>query len=72
MTPKASIMVVLGPPLKVDPTLGLSLDLLFLRLFSISIPAFLSDRKIYGQSFDCGIATPSLVDALSFCWRSAQ
>jgi hypothetical protein len=32
----------LGPPLELDPTLGLSLDLLFLRLLSISIPVILS------------------------------
>jgi hypothetical protein len=36
------------PPLELDDTLGLSLDLLFLRLLSISIPAFLSDRNNYG------------------------
>jgi len=46
-------------PLELDPTLGLSLNLLFFRLFSIFIPAVLSDRKIMGQSFGCGIATPS-------------
>jgi len=48
----------LEPPLELDPPLSLSLDLPFLRLFSISIHAILSDRKIMGQSFDCGIATP--------------
>jgi hypothetical protein len=37
------IMQVLGPPLELDVILGLSLDLLFLRLLSISIPAILSD-----------------------------
>jgi hypothetical protein len=30
-----------------DPTLGLSLDLLFLRFLSISIPVILSDRNNY-------------------------
>ena len=38
----------LGPPLELDLTLGLSLDLLFLRLLSISIPVILSDRNNYG------------------------
>jgi hypothetical protein len=33
----------LGPPLELDPTLGLPLVLLFLRLFSIPIPVILSD-----------------------------
>jgi hypothetical protein len=46
----------LGPPLELDPTLGLSLNLLFLRLLSISIPADFSDRNNYGSEFDCGIA----------------
>jgi hypothetical protein len=50
----------LGPPLELDPTLGLSLDFLFLRLFSISIPVVLSDRNSYGSEFDCGMATPAL------------
>ena len=35
------------PPLELDPTLGLSLDLLFLRLLSISIPVILSYRNNY-------------------------
>jgi hypothetical protein len=36
----------LGPPLELDPTLGLLLDVLFLKLLSISIPVvlFLSDE----------------------------
>jgi hypothetical protein len=38
----------LGPPLVLDPTLGLLLDL-FLRLLSISIPVILSDRSNYGS-----------------------
>jgi hypothetical protein len=33
-----------GTSLEVDPTLGLSLDLLFLGFLSISIPVVLSDR----------------------------
>jgi hypothetical protein len=37
----------LEPPLELDPTLGLWLDLLFLRLFPISIPVILSDRNNY-------------------------
>ena len=39
----------IGPPLDLDPTLGLSLDLLFLRLLSISIPVIISDRNNYGS-----------------------
>jgi hypothetical protein len=39
----------LGPPLELDPTLGLFLDFLFLRILSISIPAVLSDRNSYGS-----------------------
>jgi hypothetical protein len=39
------------PPLELDPTLDLSLDLLFLRLLSISIPTVLSDRNNYGSEF---------------------
>jgi hypothetical protein len=38
-------------PLELDPTLGLLLDLIFLRLLSISIPAVLSDWKNYGTEF---------------------
>ena len=37
------------PPFELDPTLGLSLELLFLRLLSISIPIILSDRNIYAS-----------------------
>ena len=36
----------IGPPLDLDPTLVLSLDLLFLRLLSIS--SLHSDRNNYG------------------------
>ena len=46
----ASVIVSgLGPPLELDPTLGLSLNLLFLRLLSISISVILSDRNNYGS-----------------------
>ena len=37
----------IGPPLDLDPTMGLSLDLLFLRLLSIS--SLHSDRNNYGS-----------------------
>jgi hypothetical protein len=37
----------MGPPLELDPTLGLSLDIFFLRLLIISIPTILSDRNNY-------------------------
>jgi hypothetical protein len=51
----------LGTPLELDLNLGLSLDLLFLRLFSIFVPPVLSDRIISGSElFDCGMATPLL------------
>jgi hypothetical protein len=39
-------------PLELDPSLGLSLDFLFLRLLSISIPVILSDRNNYGLKLD--------------------
>jgi hypothetical protein len=39
----------LGPPLELDPTVGLLLDLLFLRPLSISISVILSDRSNYGS-----------------------
>jgi hypothetical protein len=35
--------------LELDPTLDLSLDLLFLRLLSISFPVIISDRNNYGS-----------------------
>jgi len=41
----------LGTPLELDPTMGMSLDLLFLRFFSILVPAVLSDRNSYGSEF---------------------
>ena len=40
-----------GTLIKLDPTLGLLLDFLFLRLLSISIPEVLSDRNNYGSEF---------------------
>jgi hypothetical protein len=60
----------LGPPLELDLTLGLSLDLLFLRDLSIFVPAVLLDKNNSG--LECLTVRwqlhPSL-DALSFCWR---
>ena len=48
----ASIIVsAFGPTLELDITFGLSLDLLVLRLLSISITAILSDRNNYGSEF---------------------
>jgi hypothetical protein len=52
-----------------EPTLYFLLDLLFLRLLSISIPAVLLDRTIMGQSFDFQMATHPSLDALNFCCR---
>ena len=45
----ASVIEALGPSLELDPTLGLSLDLLLLRLLSISILVILSDRDNHGS-----------------------
>ena len=39
------ILSGLGAPIELDPNLGLSLDLLFLRLFFSCVPAVLSDRN---------------------------
>jgi hypothetical protein len=39
------------PPFELDPTLGLSLELLFLRFISNSIPVILSDRNNNGSEF---------------------
>jgi hypothetical protein len=51
----------LGPPLKLDPNLGLSFDLLFFRLFSIFVPAILSDgNNSQSEYLTVGIATRSL------------
>jgi hypothetical protein len=41
-----------------EPTVGLSQDLLFLRLFSISIPAVLSDKNNYGSEFSLCDSNP--------------
>jgi hypothetical protein len=49
----------MGPPLEVDLTLELWLDLLFLRLLFIFILKFFQRGTIMGQSFDSGMATPS-------------
>jgi hypothetical protein len=55
------------PPFELDPILDLSLDLLFLRLIFIYIPAVLSDRKIYGSKFllSYGNPIPHLMPCLS-------
>jgi hypothetical protein len=45
----ASVIEALGPSLELDPTLGLLLDLLFLRLLSIPIPVIHSDRNNYAS-----------------------
>jgi hypothetical protein len=44
----------------------MSLDLLFLRLLSISMPEVLSDRNNYESEIGLWDGHPSL-DALSFC-----
>jgi len=43
------MVVVVGPPLELDPTLDLTLTI-FPRLLSISIPAFLQTGRTVGQS----------------------
>ena len=50
----------MGSLLEQAITLGLSLDLRFLRPLSISIPAVVSDRDNMGQSFYCRKATSPL------------
>jgi hypothetical protein len=48
--PIASVIVSgVGHPLELDPTVGLMLNLLFLRLLSISFPVILSDNNNYGS-----------------------
>jgi hypothetical protein len=48
----ASVIVPgLGPSLELDSTLSLSLNLLFLRFFSIFVLAVPSDRNNYGSEF---------------------
>jgi hypothetical protein len=51
--------------------LGLSLDLLFLRLLSISTPIILSDRTIMGQRCDCGMTIPSVMPLLGIYPKDA-
>jgi hypothetical protein len=47
-------------PLEIDSNLGLSLDLLSLRVLSIFVLVVLLDRKqFWVRDFDCGMATPS-------------
>jgi hypothetical protein len=62
-TPQSQALV---PPLEQDLTLGLFLDLLFLRLLSISIPAVLSDRNNYGSEFWLWSGNPTLTWCLVF------
>jgi hypothetical protein len=57
-------------PLELDPILSLSLNLLFLRLFSIFVPAALSNRNNSGPEFlTVGWQPHPSLDALSF-WQS--
>jgi hypothetical protein len=62
----------LEPPLELDLTLvSLSLDLLFLKLLSISIPVILSDRNNYGSEVDCGMALHGFLlrdIGFALCW----
>ena len=53
------------------PTLGMSEDLLFLRILLISFLHFFHTKTIMGQSCDCEIATPFLAFSLSSFWRWA-
>jgi hypothetical protein len=47
-----------------------SLNLLFLRLLSIFVPAVLSGKnKFWVSIFDCAMATPSYFLSLSFYWK---
>ena len=62
-------IIVSESPLQLGPTLGQSLDLLFLRLFSMSIPAVLSDRNNYESEFTVGWQPHPSPDSLSSCWR---
>jgi hypothetical protein len=62
----------LEPPLELDSKLGWSLDLFSLKLFSISIPAVLSDRNNSGSEFWLWDSNPiPPFDTLSFHWRWA-
>jgi hypothetical protein len=65
-----SLSQALGPPFELHPTLDLSLDLLFLRLFFIFVPAVLSNKNNYGSELlTVGWQPHSSLDALYFCWR---
>jgi hypothetical protein len=55
----------LGPPLELDPNSDLSLDLLFIRLIFIFVPAILSYRNNYGSELLTGMAIPLLMPCLS-------
>ena len=58
------------PLLELDPNLGLSLDLLFLRLFSIFFPVVLSDRNNSGSELlTVGWQPIFPLDDLSLHWR---
>ena len=58
------------PLLELDPNLGLSLDLLFLRLFSIFFPVVLSDRNNSGlELLTVGWQPIFPLDDLSLHWR---
>jgi hypothetical protein len=60
--------------LELDPTLGLLLDLLFLRLLSISIPVILSDRNNYGSEMRLwgGNTTCHLISQLIWTLKMSQ
>jgi hypothetical protein len=59
----------LGTSFELDPSLGLSQDLLILRLLSIPIPVINLDRKNYESEMWLSDGSLSPFDALSFCWR---
>jgi hypothetical protein len=50
----------LGPPPDLDPNLSLSLDLLFLGIFSIFSCSSFKRKQFWVRVFDWGMATPSL------------
>lgn len=63
-------MSKLAPLLELNPNLGLSLDLLFLRLFSIFVPAVLINQNNYGWKFlTVGWQPHCTLDTLYFCCR---
>jgi hypothetical protein len=51
-----------------DSNLGLSLNLLSLRFFSIFLPAVILDKNNSGSVLTAGKVIPP-VDVLSFYWR---